>query len=401
MSVRRGRPTVPPTYFRDVFSKLYKEDFRRFLLKNRSLAPLQFLDLISEINKIQDKNFKQYKVNQVWRRFFKTDNGDALQCSDRIIDLLSTSEYVTIPFLKAAYPIVLKALEYNWFRKYEETFRQSEQSQKRPKFELLMSFKRAMRKISGSNILRKIGYLLTEIRKHGLSSTLSDYIECLYQEQLRDIQEITEEKLNRRRISHLKPRLKYLKLSEYRILKMRVDFFIEALSYKKAFQNYKKHCYLPVEKRRMKNKAQSIIKTFLSTENFTYSPLNVSPTLLSEAIMKFKREGISHGLFHNLALDVLPSIYKAWDIMHLEQNACGGREKFKAKVKLRLKVIQSDITRHNILGKNDLSSFMEGTGRNAWSVCLGVPKTWSSHACEVEHDKSTRKQHGSSPSYIL
>ncbi|CAI9715913.1 Hypothetical predicted protein [Octopus vulgaris] len=347
---------------------------------------------------------------------------DALQCSDRIIDLLSTSEYVTIPFLKAAYPIVLKALEYNWFRKYEETFRQSEQSQKRPKFELLMSFKRAMRKISGSNILRKMGYLLTEIRKHGLSSTLSDYIECLYQEQLRDIQEITEGRPgNYGNEDHFEFRITFEGLSynlEVDNLRLIFEGFpileplhdsvdsqladvellgdiglvVACVQESRDLDSLCFHLNTPV------HNGKDILMTCAGKAELQ---LNVSPTLLSEAIMKFKREGISHGLFHNLALDVLPSIYKAWDIMHLEQNACGGREKFKAKVKLRLKVIQSDITRHNILGKNDLSSFMEGTGRNAWSVCLGVPKTWSSHACEVEHDKSTRKQHGSSPSYIL
>lgn len=43
-----------------------------------------------------------------------------------------------------------------------------------------------------NNILRKVAYLVTEIWKHGLAFTLSDYIECLYQEQIRDIQEIKE-----------------------------------------------------------------------------------------------------------------------------------------------------------------------------------------------------------------
>uniref|UniRef100_A0A0L8GAN3 RGS domain-containing protein n=1 Tax=Octopus bimaculoides TaxID=37653 RepID=A0A0L8GAN3_OCTBM len=148
--VRRARPKVPPTYFREVFSKLYKEDFRRFLLKNRSVEPLQFLDMVSDINKIRDKTFQQYRVNQIWKKFFRTGNGNALQCSDRIIDLLSATEHVTAPFLKAAYPIVLKALENNWFKKYEESFYQTktsfEQSLKYPKFELLMSFKRAWKK---------------------------------------------------------------------------------------------------------------------------------------------------------------------------------------------------------------------------------------------------------------
>ncbi|KAL3860298.1 hypothetical protein ACJMK2_010437 [Sinanodonta woodiana] len=322
------RPPKPKSLQDLLSSSIQYDFFKRFLIDNNALTPLNFWRNIEDLKQLSHIKTIQMKIKQIVKKYFSRHGRIVmLDCDDDIIWQIPVLEKVTPAVLVVAQNAVLRSLEKKWYCAYLETFPRDESLVSKLFLEdpekvetvkdivnLLPALK-SKRQIEGKQnrviqTWRWFMHNLCEFQR-SISDTeklikLETYLECES-----DHAQKPELKLGRRNTpTRVVWRNRVIILAR---LPQDLWFYVEILKYMSLVDNvYATLCVTHEDTSILVDKAKSVIICFLNSEFPPKVQVNIPSEMAYVITSNLEYVGPTRALFHEALLLLFPLLYHYW-----------------------------------------------------------------------------------------